>query len=117
MLRKEDVKRMKKLIAVLLVCALGLGLVGCGAGSLIQGEWMTEDQTTKLAFGKDGKAVMTVYNFPLEMTYALESDVLTLYYEGEGMQTGKITFYGDNEFLWEVETEGGGTQNESYYRQ
>ena len=76
-------KKIKAALALVLLLALALAATGCGAQSLIIGSWVDDTQSLTMQLGKDGQAIVTAYNFPLEVTYTYEGDVLTI--EGVGV--------------------------------
>lgn len=102
------------LAAALLVAAL---VTGCGAETLIQGSWTDDTGSVSMQLGKEGKAVVTAYNFPLEVSYTYKDDVLTIIYSEDITDTGTVTFYGDDEFIWEKTDEDGEIYWETYTRQ
>ena len=108
---------MKRTIALALILALlCTALVGCDPCALLYGIWATEDQSTTYVFGEDGEGYTTYMNFPLDFTYTYEDGVLTVFYSETISETGKVTFFGDYQFVWEVENEDGETSQETYYR-
>lgn len=109
---------MRKALGVLAAALLLAALVtGCGAESLIQGSWADDTGTMSMQLGKEGKAVVTAYNFPLEVTYTYKDDVLTIIYSEDITDSGTVTFYGDDEFIWEKVDDEGETYWETYTRQ
>ena len=110
-------KKIKAALALGLLLALALAATGCGAQSLIIGSWVDDTQSLTMQLGKDGQAIVTAYNFPLEVTYTYEGDVLTILYSEDITDTGTVTFYGDNEFVWEKTDEDGELYWETYTRQ
>ena len=110
----------RKLRAALcaLVCLLLLSLLsGCGAGALIQGQWTDSSGSLSMTLGKDGKGIVTAYQIPLEITYTYENDVLTIIYSENITDSGTVTFYGDDEFVWEKVDKNGDPYTEDYLRQ
>ena len=110
-------RKIKAALALVLLLALALAATGCGAQSLIIGSWVDDTQSLTMQLGKDGQAIVTAYNFPLEVTYTYEGDVLTILYSEDITDTGTVTFYGDNEFVWEKTDEDGELYWETYTRQ
>lgn len=110
-------RKYKALIAAAMVAMMLLLLSGCGASSLIQGSWMDDSQSMSMELGAKGKASVTAYGFPLQIEYTYENDTLTLIYSDTITDTGTITFYGDDEFIWEKTNNDGETYWETYYRQ
>ena len=110
-------KKIKAALALVLLLALEHAATGCGAQSLIIGSWVDDTQSLTMQLGKDGQAIVTAYNFPLEVTYTYEGDVLTILYSEDITDTGTVTFYGDNEFVWEKTDEDGELYWETYTRQ
>ena len=110
-------RKIRAALALGLVLALLLS-VGCGAQSLIIGSWTDDTQSLSMQLGKDGQAIVTAYGFPLEVTYTYEGDTLTIIYSEDITDTGTVTFYGDNEFVWEkTDSETGELYWETYVRQ
>ena len=110
----------RKLRAALcaLVCLLLLSLLsGCGAGALIQGQWTDSSGSLSMTLGKDGKGIVTAYQIPLEITYTYENDVLTIIYSENITDSGTVTVYGDDEFVWEKVDKNGDPYTEDYLRQ
>ena len=110
----KTVKALRAAVVAALLLAL---LTSCGAGSLIRGTWAESTGTMSLELKKDGKAVVTAYNFPLEVSYTYENDVLTIIYSEDLTESGAITFYGDNEFILEKTDSNGDPYWETYTRQ
>ena len=61
-------KKIKAALVLVLLLALALAATGCGAQSLIIGSWVDDTQSLTMQLGKDGQAIVTAYNFPLEVT-------------------------------------------------
>ncbi len=95
-----------KAIAVSLLLVLMMTLSACGPAKLLIGDWKDTSGNIEYEFLKDGTVVATMYGFPLEVTYTLEGDQLTIAYSDELVETYTITFYGDDEFILEGEQEG-----------
>ena len=110
-------KKIKAALALVLLLALALGATRSCAQSPIIGPWVDDTQSLTMQLGKDGQAIVTAYNFPLEVTYTYEGDVLTILYSEDITDTGTVTFYGDNEFVWEKTDEDGELYWETYTRQ
>ena len=64
-----------------------------------------------------GKGIVTAYQIPLEITYTYENDVLTIIYSENITDSGTVTFYGDDEFVWEKVDKNGDPYTEDYLRQ
>ncbi len=110
-------KKVKRIAALALAAALLLALLtACGSGSLIVGSWTDSTQSMSMSLAKDGTAVVTAYGIPLNVTYEYKDDTLTIIYSEDITETGTVTFFGDNEFVWEKEDSNGELYQDSYTR-
>jgi outer membrane protein assembly factor BamE (lipoprotein component of BamABCDE complex) len=109
---------MKKIgLTILALLMLALALSACDSTTaLLQGNWVDDQEITTMVFAKDGAGTIAYLQFPLPMTYTVKNDVLTVRFDdSEQFQSGKITFYGDHEFYWEVQDNGEGEIKTQHY--
>ena len=105
-----------KVLVSALLLALLLSLTACGPAKLLLGKWKDNTGNIEYEFGKDGVVIATMYGFPLTVSYTLEGDTLSIVYSEELIDSGTITFYGDNEFVWDKTDENGEAYQEYYAR-
>lgn len=100
---------MKKSIALALtLLLLASVLVACDSNALLYGNWVDEDEVTEYYFDENGEGYTTYMDFPIDFEYVKSDDgILTVKFSETISQTGKITFYGDHEFVWEIEDDEG----------
>lgn len=106
---------LKVLVSALLL-ALLLSLTACGPAKLLLGKWKDSTGNLEYEFGRDGMVIATMYGFPLTVSYTLEGDTLSIVYTDDLTDSGTITFYGDNEFIWDKVDENGESYQEYYAR-
>lgn len=100
-------KRSLTAVLILILLASMLMLAGCDSKALLYGTWVSADESFIYAFTEDGIGQTTMMGLPLDTTYTYENDILTVKYSDTLNETGKVTFFGDHEFIWEIEQADG----------
>ena len=105
-----------RVAAMALLITMVLCVSGCGPAKLLLGKWKDSTGNLEYEFGRDGMVIATMYGFPLTVSYTLEGDTLSIVYTDDLTDSGTITFYGDNEFIWDKVDENGESYQEYYAR-